>query len=349
MSETSTFSLRDTLEAGMDRQDGAPADAPVADAPAPRDDGRDEHGRFAPKEKADGSERTEAAPADPSAESPEVSREGEPEAVSRDENAAQPVSTAPPPGWSVASKAAWNELPEAVRADIAKREQEVDNGFAQYKGMGDLKHYSEAYARNGATVKQALDGYLEVDRGLATDFPGTIAKICQHYGINPQALAQHYLGQGTQAPAQQDPTAARVAQLEQHIANQQREAERATLQSAEQTITQFAADPAHPYFENVKATMGHLINTGQATDLNDAYEKACWLHPDTRTQLLKQQAAVTEKAAQQKRQAAATQARASARGITGSPTPGATSGSQPSKQNIRDIIASRIDAQESRA
>lgn len=362
--EAKTFDLRASLEAEAARQMGSDEDNGQGgdDAVAPREDGRDEKGRFAKKEGGDAENagnhagdndlpvrdgRSDIDRGDAEKPGAEDQRSGE--------AGGSPVT--PPPGWSVASKAAWNDLPAAVKADIAKRETEVSDGFRQYQGLGELKPYAEAYLRNGQTIKQAFDGYLNIERGLQTNFVGGVEHICQGFNVDPVRLAHAILqkhGQGApQGEQQPDPIRSALSPLERQIAElkQERDQERRTAQEQIQSeslaaIQAFAADPKHLYFENVKPMMGHLMSTGQAASMEDAYEKAIWATPEIRQLLLKQQqteAASQNQAAQ--RQAAATQARQSARSLTGAPTPGGSSAAHSKPRTIREIAEEAARAQ----
>lgn len=359
---TETTSLRDFIQAEYDKQAGAGDDVGNTDATTEgdtsrdvRDDGRDERGRFAKKDAGDDPHEAQGRNPDlPGTGGPD----GDGEDAASDEvgDRAESNRGTPPPGWSVASKAAWNELPEAVKADIAKREQEVSNGFKQYQGLGELKPYAEAYQRNGQTIKQAFDGYINIEKALQTNFVGGVAQICQGFNVNPVALAQEILRQAGQGGQEQTPDPIRDAlsplQREIEALKAERDNERRAAQQREQQeglsqITAFASDPKHTYFENVKQTMGHLIATGQAGSMEDAYEKAIWMHPEIRPLLLKQQQAEAASANQTaQRQAAAAQARQSARSITGSPAPGGSSAARPSaSRSIREIAEEAARAQ----
>lgn len=361
---TETTSLRDFIQAEYDKQAGAGGDVGNTDATTEgdtsrdvRDDGRDERGRFAKKEsvddaKGDGNEQ----PGSNDGRDAKLLERADRSAADTQPDEGDHRGNVPPPGWSVASKAAWNELPEAVKADIAKREQEVSNGFKQYQGLGELKPYAEAYQRNGQTIKQAFDGYINIEKALQTNFVGGVAQICQGFNVSPVALAQEILRQAGQGGQEQAPDPIRDAlsplQREIEALKAERDNERRAAQQREQQeglsqITAFASDPKHTYFENVKQTMGHLIATGQAGSMEDAYDKAIWMHPEIRPLLLKQQQAEAASANQTaQRQAAAAQARQSARSITGSPAPGGSSAARPSaSRSIREIAEEAARAQ----
>lgn len=349
------YNLRQSLEAEAARQMGDDSGEGGDDFVVPRPDGRDDKGRFAPKDKAEDGRNDQRDSASDGRDPRASDRDGDGKPANMGDQAATetaPVAVAPPPGWSVASKATWNDLPEAVKADIAKREKEVSDGFAQYKGLGELKPFAEAYERQGGSIKQAFEGYMNMDRTLQTNFVSGIQAICQHYNVDPGKLAAVLGGQG-QAQQADDPFAARLSPLEREIQmlKSEREADRRAAveheqKSAEDTIEQFAADPKNLYFANVKATMGHLIQTGQAADLQDAYDKAIWANPEIRPLLIKQQTAAPGPSQIEQRQAAAAQARQSARSVTGSPAPGGSSAALASKpRSIREIAEDAARAQ----
>ena len=288
---------------------------------------RDEKGRFAPK----AGEEPEPAAA-PVVEQPA---------------AAAPASEAsayrPPPGFSVASKTAWDQLPESVRADIAKREEEVDAGFKRYTGLG---RFAEEAERNGTTLQAAVADYHQVETGLRQNFLAGVEGICQRFGVDPRALASamqaRYGGQGEaqqgqpqeRQPPQIDPRA-----IAQQAANEVRaELEAQRLKSE---VEAFEANPKNKFYANVRGDMASLINTGKAKTLEQAYEAACWLNPEIRALLIKEQSSV-----QASKPNAAVQARAAAKAVGGAPAPGINTGqAKPKNLSIADSVDAAVNAQ----
>ena len=80
-------------------------------------------GKFIPKDKAP--EKVE--PKNTAAARPHLRRS---------QRLQQPKTVGPPPGWSQASKDYFNSLPpdHPIRQDVAKREEEVSNGFKELFG-----------------------------------------------------------------------------------------------------------------------------------------------------------------------------------------------------------------------
>lgn len=353
----------DDAKAAFDEVTRGPASEPEPVAPAepvaepapteakPEDDRpRDELGRFV-KEPAEDEKPAEAKPEKVAApvEPPK------PEIVQKLEVAAQaqagPIPSAPPPGWSVKSKSEWDKLPEHIRADIVKREQEVNSGFAEYAGMKPLKRYVDMARQSGTTLDAALDRYIGIETLLRQDPFRALTTIAQNVGLTPQALVtglQLHLGVGpsnghAQVPQGEgqssgqlppevlqqyfNPLAQEVTQLKQ-LLTQQQQADEARMQGAlNSTLARFQADPAHRYYENVRAQMGQLIKGGvvpstgdDMADLQSAYELACWQDPEIRALMINEQTAKSQAEHKQKEKDAAEKARQASRSITGSPS-----------------------------
>ena len=271
--------LRSIIEAARDKQrENAPdvsstsetqADEPVAE----RKDGRDEKGRFKAAETHEPAPETEN----------EQDKSDQPDATDKAVYKA-------PVGWSVAAKAQFNELPDAVKESIAKREAEVDKGFARY---GGLKQYAEIAEENGTTLAAAVQDYAKIEDNLRKDYLSGIDFLNGRFGINPHQFIQAYAArygvdlsnvqqsQGYQPPAINEDAIVQRAQA----AFEDRLMQRETLSE----IDRFRNDPANPYFENVREDMSILLQNGKAQNLADAYEMACWANPETRAIMLKAQ------------------------------------------------------------
>ena len=326
--------IADAVAAQKAPQDEAPkeAAAPVAEGETeekpPREDGRDEKGRFAPKE-----------PKEPEAKAAEAEEAPAPEEK-------KPEYVRAPHGWSVAAKAAYGELPEAVKEAIAKREEEVSQGFARY---GGLKQYAEIAERNGTTLAQAVNDYAKIEDGLRRDFVSGIDAINARFGINPVQFIQAYAarhgvdftGQQTAQAGYQPPSVDPDAIIQRATAAiEEKFAARESLTA----IEQFKNDPQNQYFENVREDMAILLQTGKAKTLQEAYDRACWMHPEIRAVLLKSQ----NTNATSSNAAAVQKAKAASKAVGGAPSPGFNPGTKhvdTSKMSIMDNIKHAIALQ----
>ena len=335
-------SLHNVIAEAVAAQKAPQDEAPKEAAPEPqaegeteekplREDGRDEKGRFAPKEAKE-----------PEAKEPIASEAEEPPAHEEK----KPEHARAPHGWSVAAKAAYGELPEAVKEAIAKREEEVSQGFARY---GGLKQYAEIAERNGTTLAQAVNDYAKIEDGLRRDFVSGIDAINARFGINPVQFIQAYAarhgvdfsGQQTAEAGYQPPPVDPDAIIQRATAALE---EKFAARESQSAIEQFKNDPQNQYFENVREDMAILLQSGKAKNLQEAYDRACWMHPEIRAILLKSQntnAAPSNAAALQK-------AKAASKAVGGAPSPGFKPGNQQvdtSKLSIMDNIKHAIAMQ----
>ena len=335
------FDVTADLAAAFDaaeQGDTPAADVPAEETPQEKEDRtRDEKGRFAKAQEPE-AKPVEAAKAVAKPETaPEVAAEPAPETALR-----------PPPGWSPAAKVAFSNLDPAVQQAVAKREQEVNQGFAKLAEYKPIERFNEMAKQSGTTLDRALENYVGMETRLRQDFPAGIVELCQRQGIHPVALAKQILarngvapseGQAGEVPPHQTGPGIDLAPIHQELnalksyVQQQQEA------GVQTEIQRFASDAKHTFFENVKADMGRLINSGYAESLEDAYEKACWANPEIRPLLIKQQSTVSDVSA---RAAAATQARAASRSITGSPIPNASA--KGPQSSIEDDVRAAFEA-----
>lgn len=258
---------------------------------------RDEFGRFV---KADPGK---AAPEPPQAQAVPVPGVPEPP---RAPAGAAIAAQAPPPGWSVASKALFDKLPDPVKQDIAKREAEIATGFAKLTEFKGLDEYANIARSNGTTLPDAIGRYVAAENFLETNPVGGILWMCERFGVHPSLLLQA-IGQGAgtppapapyqtgapagnQTPQGMDGVMGYLQALNNRVALFEQEKSQALDQAINSEIQQFEADPAHRYFPNVRVAMGRLIaiadQTGQDMSLQEAYDRACWADPEIRPHLI---------------------------------------------------------------
>lgn len=340
-----TDDLRAALSAAFENPDPTPAasaDMPMDDAPPPVTDAqptgpaRAPDGKFTRPAEVDAPPPPKPADAAPTQAAPAAAPQAQ---------ATAPV--APPASWSPAAKAQWATLPDAIRAEIAKREVDFSRGIEQ-KAL-KVKEYEPleqvlgprraALAAQYGSVEGAIQQLFALSDYASQDPAGFLQYFAQSRGIN--------LSQFAPAPTQQqgqpvDPTIqhlqAQLAQLTGHIQAQEQQRAAQQQQSLVQEVERFSADPANKYFDNVQQHLLMLLPGIRAANptappaelLKTAYDQAVWANPETRAALQaemahQRQAEMAAKAAQ-KRQAAVS--------ISGSPVAGA-SHATPGPSNLR--------------
>lgn len=312
---------------------------------------RDDKGRFVSRETKP--EDTARSPAT------ELSRQQQ-EPQGQEQQPRPPAPTpgpagVPPPGWSIKSKSEWEQLPEHVRADVLRREQEVNRGLAEYAG---LRPYADRARQSGITLSDALARYVQMEDILRQDKEGGFLHIAENMRLTQNEAAtlfanlaqrlghQPAAGQAD-APADQNaeaqlrqwlnpmltPLQQQIQQLERQLVQQTQQQRTQHESAAQKTIEQFRADPAHRYYDNLEDSIGTILEKGliqrtgdYSADLKAAYDLACRLDPEISELLINERIAKSGGSQKTKQVQEAEKARAASRSINGSPSPGAAEG-----------------------
>lgn len=350
--------LRATINAALAKQrEAAPVEVVATEPPAETaeetkaDRARAPDGKFVekPKEAAVAAEAPKAAP------TPDATVEPAP---------ATPEAK-PPVGWSAAAKAKFATLDPDIKADIAKREVEINAGFAKLADFKDIEPFVRQATESGTTLKEALTKYTRAEDSLRKDPVRGVAEICRMAGFDPRLVASAILGIQPGAPGEtpQPPAQGYVPpELLQELASvkgtlsQLQQFHQASERNAlASKVDAFFSDPAHKHADAVSEIMTGLINqartNGTPIDLDAIYGQAVWQHPDVREELIKERTAAavpppTPPNPIAKAAAAATQAKQAAKATTGAPARSTPAGAPPpTNLSIRDNIVAAIEAQ----
>jgi hypothetical protein len=329
------MSVADSIRAAFDEVEGGTNTTDADPAASPRDDGRDQRGRFAPKQQ----QPTETAP-DPAAE---TAAPAEQPAAPETETPAVPTVEAPQ-HWAAADKERFAKLPPDGQQFLLDRHKAMEGDYTRrMQEIAPLRKTAEQWtpylAQIGATPEQAFQALIGAEYTLRNGTPdqkqAALRQLAQDYQIP--------LTQAAQQPAADEYVDPQVAALNQKLA--QLEAWKNSSEQAEQqrqrqqmeqrqseltaTISAFATEkteagaPAHPHYEAVRATMAALMSGGQASDLKTAYDMAVWARPDLRQQLLTAQQEAAAKKNAEEAKARAQKAGTAAASVSGKPV-GAT-------------------------
>ena len=301
---------------------------------------RDDKGRFAKGE----SEKAEIPKPDFAAKPAESSKLD----TATEENV---TALRPPPGWSPTAKVAFDKLPAEVREAVAKREEEVNKGFAKLGEYKPIDRYMEMARNSGTTLDKALENYIGIENDLRRDFIAGVSRICQNQGVNPVALANAILarhgaapseGQAGTIPANQTAPSVDLTPIHQELNTLKNYIQQQQETGVQTEIQRFASDPKNAFFENVKADMGRLINSGYAESLEDAYEKACWANGEIRALLIKQQSPAVPSA---NAADAVQRAKAAAKATGGAPSAGFKPNPGTEGSSLRETIRAAVNSQ----
>lgn len=232
----------------------------------------------------------------PAADAPATDPAATPAAIAED-----PLAI-PPKTWRKEAAAHWAALPAEARAEIAKREDDIFRGIEAYKtdatfgkSIKDvLAPYEPAMRQHGVDPMAQISNLMRAHHTLALGTPEAKAKMFQElavaYGIQPEGEAP-YLDPAVKTL--QTELAAVRSQLT--TAERARQAEVAAAHSKQ--VDAFASDTKNVYFNEVADQMATLLQKGVVGTLQEAYDKAVWLNPDTRAKEVARTSAEAAKAA----------------------------------------------------
>jgi hypothetical protein len=240
-----------------------------------------------------GDEEEVETPSEEPEEAPDTSTSDEAPPAQPEENSVEVQEVGAPSTWSKEAIEEWAMIPPKSKAEILKREEDMFRGLGEYKEAAEVgRSYTKAIEPYSAVLASenvnpvelfgnfAGNHYL-LSRGTPEQKLSVAANLISHYGINPNDIVAR-LEQGSQPNPEIQALTKEIQELKQgYTSIAQRETE-ATRQTLSQQIDEFAADPAHPYFDEVGENIAHLLKTGVATSLQDAYDKAVYTNPVTR-------------------------------------------------------------------
>ena len=252
----------------------------------------------APEATADASDRARGADgrfvvANEQSDAPEAAApaEGVPDQGSVAETAPPPASPAPvaaPQSWSAAAQAEWGKLSPTLQAEVAKREADVAKGFQQYAqalrffepAARELEPIRGALTAHGTDPSQYLGMLVASAKAMDADPAGFIRSIADIYRIDLATLTDG----AAQPQPDHDPRITALQQrLDQVQAHLQQETARQQAAQREQLRTEidrFRADPQNKHYNLVVNDMAALLRSGAASDMRDAYAKACRLNDE---------------------------------------------------------------------
>ncbi len=328
--------------APVEAVDASPAPEPAEDKRTAAERARDEAGRFAkargpkvtikpsltkPPEKAAEVKPTPAA----------APKQGTPTATLPPAPGETSVALKAPASWKPAAREKWAALPpdvqqEAVRVDREVRQTmqesaEARKSWSQFQAV--VAPYREMiHAEGGDALASAANLFqtaAQLRTAPAPQRAKLVADIVRAFGVDIGMLDQALAGQG-QAPqqpqhqAQQQPFKdPRFDELMERIQSGQR-------QKTTQEVEDFGA--SHEFYEDVRQDMADQLELAArrkvALSLEDAYSRACKLHPEVSGVLEQREKAKAVNATQastQRSRAAASSVKSKPAGPASTPAP----------------------------
>ena len=261
----------------------------------------------------------------------------------------EPVWKRPPSSWKKDYHETWATADDKLKQYAYQREEEMKAGIEPLKSKAQfadqmqeaVQPYLQTIQGLGIDAPRAVKALMEADHALRFSTPDQklqlFNRLAQQYGVN--------LGQVQGLPQQTvvDPMVYTLQNelnsVRGEVNNWKQQQEQAQNSALLGEINQFSQKAEH--FEEARPVMIQLLQSGVATDLQDAYDKAVRLDPTLFDAI--QQSKQAEVDAQKRAAAnkAAKSARAAAVSVKSS-TPGAVTTTK--AQDRRSLLAEQFDA-----
>ena len=226
------------------------------------------------------------------------------------DNAGQPTDKIPV-GLSEEVKSNWDELPDYVKTDIVKRERDAQKNFE--KNSEFVKHskairnleapYQAMMQALGANPITAYKDHLNtayiLNNGSQAQKTALIQTAIDTYGIelaSNKSSGEDWDFDEPSTDPRMEQLMNQVNALTNELNGQKNSVEVAQQSNADKVISDFRTDPAHKYFDEVNPLMQAMIGSGQAKNLDEAYEMATMAHPKVRTSVLAEKGSKNKKA-----------------------------------------------------
>lgn len=211
----------------------------------------------------------------------------------------QPTDKAPN-SWKPAVREHWSKIPPEARAEISRREREIQQSLSQTDGIrrfsNDLANviapHQDLIRAQGSTPLHAIDNLMKtaasLSRGDTRHKAQTVAQIIQNYGVDIKTLDEIL----SQAPAQRQgqqnqneapPAWARPMFQFMNEVQQTKQQRQQELQTNAQTAVEEAKSTL-PYFEDLQDEVADVMEVnwkrGRHITVKQAYDVAVNNNPD---------------------------------------------------------------------
>ena len=205
-----------------------------------------------------------------------------------------------PIGYSPESREKWKNVPNVVKEQIHKREQEISQAMQNtaearrsHSAITTLaNNYATVLAAEGAnTPMEAIEGLFKTVAELRMGTPQSravkMSQLIKHYGVDINMLDQALAGeqvQSTEVTQMSQMLDERLAPLQDMLKGQQNQKQIQQQQAVTEVNTELADFSKNAEFLNdVRHDMADLIDLaskqGRKMGFKEAYDKACAIHP----------------------------------------------------------------------
>lgn len=189
----------------------------------------------------------------------------------------------------------WASVPPEVQQEIHRRERETAMAIQRASEstrqaepiLRAIAPFAQQLAARGQVPEQVIGNFLRTEQALShpdeRQRASVLLQAMRTYGVSVEALASAI--EGGQAPATQqqiDPQALVQQAVQGVLGHLGQQSQQTANQQAATALEAFSASGKGEFLEDLKPTMAAMIKAGLATDLQSAYDAACWADPRIR-------------------------------------------------------------------
>lgn len=259
--------------------------------------------------------------------------------------------TEAPSRFSPDAKAAWADVPDAVKGEVHRALREAEQGIDKYKN--DATRYGQVWKpfEDMAEASQldavaTLKGYVQIDQLLAHDFDKGLQAIFDKKGMSPKEWAAKVVGQpADQAGVAQDRV---VSELRQEIGNLKQQlgqiggtVEQQRTQGIDQQLSAFTTslpETDRTLFNELDKEIAAELQADPGVTLAQAFERAKQNAEARYTKLFGVRAAPTPAGPQTPAPDPAAQTRKGQLSVTGAPGTGSNPDTRQPPSSARQAI-----------
>lgn len=312
--ETEELSLQEEIAAAFKDSSAKEEDPSNEEVIDKLEKPRDDKGKFSKKEEEEDPDKPQ-----------KIEEEEQQEEEQESEKAPVTLSNEKAPaGWSPVVREKWGTIDPEVRAEIIRREEASANGVrklqeehAPVRGFVDsLAPFINEAIQGGVNPAQYIGNVMAAERNLRSPNMeqkfNALVEIADQYGIPLRDIINQSVGKEilSKAPAQNQTQL--PPQVQRELEESRRFREQQQQQSLQREIEAFSADKE--FFSDVSSIMADFMDSGRAKTLAEAYEQACWVHPDVRKVMLEREKGDKKKEDLKKRQSDASAAKVKSSG-----------------------------------
>lgn len=217
-----------------------------------------------------------------------------------------------PQHWSQEDRDQFNQLDNTGRELLLNRYKSMEADYTRKtQDIAEIRNaipedLKQQIRLQGKTEGQYIRGLAAADQYLNKNPLEGIKWLMSNYGVSPEQLGMEDDDPSISALRQE------ITELKQQLQTRDQQTQ---SQALNQTIQGFAQEIddngnlKHPHFEKLQTEMAVILNAGKAQTLEDAYEQALWLDPQTRQTLLSEQNKKAEQEAEKRRKEKAKKAK----------------------------------------